>query len=165
MDTGSHGHDQPITVTSTGSADFTATWSVNANAPFVLSYDGTHGAATTGSLTITLTNSNSISKTYTVPYSVLESVAPVFTTDPTDFQVVVGYDETYTFPNITDGSHTPTVFSVSVDTISDLDYTFDSVAKTITIKGSDNSVFDSLVGSTLTLTSTLTHSYATKTYT
>ncbi len=165
VNSGTHGHDQPITVTSTGTADFTATWSVNAAAPFVLSYDGTHGAATTGSLTITLTNTDSISKTYTVPYTALEPIAPEFVTDPTDFRVVIGYDETYTFPTITDGSHSPTVLSVSIDTISASEYTFDAAAKNIKIHGTDTAVFDSLAGTTLTLTSTLSHSYATKTYT
>ena len=38
----------------------------------------------------------------------LVSEPPYFETDPTDFRVVVGYDVTYTFPTIIDGSHTPT---------------------------------------------------------
>ena len=159
VDIGTHPHDSPITVVSTSSAAFTATWSVNAATPFVLSYDGTHDTAHTGSLTITLTNSKLLTNTYTVPYSVIDPVAPSFVSNPVDFRVVIGFDETYTFPSITDGSHTPSVLTVSINTISASDYTFDASAKTFKVHSSNKSVFDSLAGTTLTLTSILSHNY------
>ena len=153
------GSDYSLAVTTSGSAALTATWSIiGTNDDYKLKYDGQFSSGDTGSITITINNSDGvIGQATTKNYEVLAPVAPVFVSNPTDFSFVVGNDEIYTFPAITDGSSTPTVLTVSINTISASDYTFDASAKTFKVHGSNNSVFDSLAGTTLTLTSTLSN--------
>ncbi len=112
-----------------------------------------------------MTNAAGQTSTHTVTLKLVEPVAPSFASDPTAFTVFAGYDHTYTFPAITDGSETPSSLSVSIDTISSDEYTFNPILKTIEILGSNNNVFDGLAGTTLTLTATLSHAHANRQYT
>ena len=91
-------------------------------------------------------------------------MAPSFTTPVSDFRVVVGFDKTYNFSTIDNGSHTPVTFTIAATVLLPSQYTFDANARTITLHGSQSS-FDSLAGTTLTLTSTLSHAYAVGTFT
>lgn len=144
-------------------AEFSATQDADGNN--ILVYSGAWPTEYEGTLTLVMSNAAGQSSTYVYTLKLLVPAAPTFATDPAAFNVFVGYDYTYTFPVITDGTETPSVFTVSVDTISASEYTFDEAAGTIQIHGSDNSVFDSLAGTTLTLTSTLSHASASRTYT
>ena len=152
---GNFGMDQAITF-STSDATFASTLSINANAPFSLSYNGSHGAAHTGTVSFTLSNSAGKSTIHTTNYELLAPVAPSFTTLVSDFSVVVGFDKTFSFSTIYNGSHSPVTFTMAATILSPSQYTFDANARTITLHGSQSS-FDSLAGSTLTLTSTLSH--------
>lgn len=91
-------------------------------------------------------------------------MAPSFTTPVADFNVFVGHDKTFSFSTIDNGSHSPVTFTIAASVISSSQYTFDANARTIILHGSQSS-FNSLAGSTLTLTSTLSHAYAVGTFT
>ena len=101
---------------------------------------------------------------YTTNYELLDPVAPSFSTPVSDFIVVIGFDKTFSFSTIDDGSHTPVTFTIAATVLSPSQYTFDANVRTIILHGSQSS-FDSLAGTTLTLTSTLSHAYATSTFT
>ena len=160
---GNFGMDQAITFSTSDSA-FSSTLSINAIAPYLLSYSGSYSTAHTGTITITLSNSVGKSTVYTSNYELLAPVAPSFTTPVSDFIVVVGFDKTYSFSTIDNGSHTPVTFTIAATVLLPSQFTFDANARTITLHGSQSS-FDSLAGSSLTLTSTLSHAYATSTFT
>lgn len=160
---GNFGFDQPIAI-SASDATFSNTLSINTNAPFSLSYDGTHTAAHSGTITITLSNTANKSTVYTATYELLEPVAASFTTPVEGFSVIVGFDNTFSFSTIDNGSHSPVTFTIAATVLDASQYTFDAAARTITLHASQSS-FDSLAGTSITLTSTLTHAYAVGTYT
>ena len=117
MVVGNFGMDQAITF-STSDANFASTLSINVNAPFLLSYDGSFATAHTGTITITLSNSVGKSTDYTTNYELLAPVAPSFTSAVADFTVVVGFDKTYSFSTIENGSHSPVTFSLAATVLS-----------------------------------------------
>ena len=73
---------------------------------------------------------------YTTNYELLDPVAPSFTTPVTDFVVVVGFDKTFSFSTIDNGSHSPVTFTIAATVLSPSQYTFDITARTIILHGS-----------------------------
>jgi len=110
----------------------------------------------TGTITITLNNSAGKSTVYTTNYELLTPVAASFDSPVADFSVAVGFDKTFSFSTIDNGSHSPVTFTIAATVLEASQYTFDAAARTITLHGSQSS-YDSLLGTKITLTSTLTH--------
>ena len=87
-------------------------------------------------------------------------VAPYLELAPTDFSVVAGFDFTYQLPVVYPGDPTDFTWLVESEELEeDSQYTFNREARTIIIKASDSS-FESLAGTTVTVTSTLSNTLA-----
>ena len=84
-------------------------------------------------------------------------VAPYLEPAPTDFSVVAGFDFTYQFASVYPGDPTDFTWLVESEELEeDSQYTFNRVPRTIIIKASDSS-FESLAGTTIIVTSTLSN--------
>ncbi len=134
------------------------------NNDFWLVYAGGWTERYVGTLSLTFTNSAGLTSTTTWTLK-LGPFPPTFDSDPISLTVINGYDLTYSYPAITDGSATPSQLSVSMNTVGADRYTLDSVAKTITIKGTKTGTFEPLIGTTLTLSTNLYNSKVGKDYT
>ena len=154
-----------VEVTATDSA-FAQTLEINkkSDLKYELVYDGTYESASTGTFTITITDELNLSASESAPYTVVVPAAPYIDPVPTDFSVVAGFDYTYDFgTGIYPGDPTEFTWSVASEELQEgSQYQFDQVAKSITtmasgsitIKASDSS-FESLAGTTITVTSTI----------